>query len=79
MDNIITRTDYDMQQGDRYRLLPKGDSTPTDPKWKEYDRQLKARKRKEQQITGGDATQPMSVPHEEKPTVVAVDSALTPE
>lgn len=79
MDNIITRTDYDMQQGDRYRLLPKGDSTPTDPKWKEYDRQLKARKRKEQQITGGDATQPMSVPHEEKPTVVAVDIALAPE
>lgn len=46
MDNIV-RTDYDMQQGDRYRLLSKGDSTPTDPKWKEYDEQLKAKKRKE--------------------------------
>ena len=46
MDNNIVRTDYDMQQGDRYRLLPKGDSTPTDPKWQEYDRQLKAQKHK---------------------------------
>ena len=43
MDNI--RTDYDLQQGDRYRLLPKGDSTPTDPKWQEYDRQLKAQRK----------------------------------
>ena len=47
MDNSIVRTDYDMQQGDRYRLLPKGDSTPTDPKWQEFDRQLKAQTRKE--------------------------------
>lgn len=38
-----------MQQGDRYRLLPKGDSTPTDPKWQEYDRQLKTQKRKEKE------------------------------
>lgn len=44
MDNIF-RTDYDMQQGDRYRLLPKGDSTPTDPKWKEFDKQLKEERR----------------------------------
>lgn len=49
MEDIIVRTDYDLQQGDRYRLLPKGDSTPTDPKWKEYDRQLKAQKRNEKQ------------------------------
>ena len=49
MENSIVRTDYDLQQGDRYRLLPKGDSTPTDPKWKEYDRQLKAQKRNEKQ------------------------------
>ena len=49
MTQEIVRTDYDLQQGDRYRLLPKGDSTPTDPKWKEYDRQLKAQKRNEKQ------------------------------
>ena len=41
MENII-RTDYDLQQGDRYRQLPKGDSSPTDPKWIAYDEQLKA-------------------------------------
>ena len=34
-------------QGDRYRQLPKGDSTPTDPKWDAYDKQLKAKKREE--------------------------------
>ena len=45
MEDII-RTVYDLQQGDRYRQLPKGDSTPTDPKWVEYDKQLKAQKRK---------------------------------
>ena len=49
MTEEIVRTDYDLQQGDRYRLLPKGDSTPTDPKWKEFDRQLKAQKRKAKQ------------------------------
>lgn len=49
MDNNIVRTEYDMQQGDRYRQLPKGDSTPTDPKWQEYDRQLKTQKRKEKE------------------------------
>ena len=46
MEDII-RTDFDLQQGDRYRQLPKGDSTPTDPKWIAYDEQLKGKKRKE--------------------------------
>ncbi len=46
MEDII-RTDYDLQQGDRYRQLPKGDSSPTDPKWDAYDKQLKAQKREE--------------------------------
>ena len=45
MEVNILRTDYDLQQGDRYRQLPKGDSTPTDPKWIAYDEQLKAQKR----------------------------------
>ena len=43
------RTDYDLQQGERYRLLPKGDSTPTDTKWQEYARQQKEN-RKEQKV-----------------------------
>ena len=46
MEDII-RTNYDLQQGDRYRQLPKGDSSPTDPKWDAYDKQLKAQKREE--------------------------------
>lgn len=46
MTEEIIRTDYDLACGDRYRQEPKGDSTPTDPKWQEYDRQLKAQKRK---------------------------------
>ena len=50
MEDII-RTDYDLQQGDRYRQLPKGDSTPTDPKWDAYDKQLKAKKREEKAKT----------------------------
>lgn len=79
MEINIVRTDYDLQQGDRYRQLPTGDSTPTDPKWKEFDRQLKAKKRKEkQQITKEGTTQAVPVTHEEKPTVVT-DSSLTPE
>ena len=43
MEDII-RTDYDLQQGERYR---QGDSKPTDPKWDAYDEQLKAKKREE--------------------------------
>lgn len=46
MDKVF-RTVYDLQQGDRYRQLPKGDSTPTDPKWDAYNEQLKAKKREE--------------------------------
>lgn len=84
MENSIVRTDYDLQQGDRYRLLPKGDSTPTDPKWKAFDKELKARKRKEKQDAEGislantpaqDTTQPISVPQELK----QVPQTLTPQ
>ena len=49
MEDNIVRTDYDLQQGDRYRQLPKGNSSPTDPKWMAYDKQLKAQKRKTKQ------------------------------
>lgn len=83
-DNIV-RTDYDLQQGDRYRLLPKGDSSPTDPKWKAFDKELKARKRKEKQqdaegislanTPAQDTTQPISVPQELK----QIPQTLTPQ
>lgn len=80
MENNIVRTDYDLQQGDRYRLLPKGDSTPTDPKWQEYDRKLKAQKRngKQQVITTAKTMQPIPVSQEKMPFSLA-DSSLTPE
>ena len=76
MEDII-RTDYDLQQGDRYRQLPKGDSTPTDPKWDAYDKQLKAKKREEKAktntVSGDDSTNtssavvPVVAPQAEKP------------
>lgn len=77
----IVRTNYDLQQGDRYRLLPKGDSTPTDPKWQEYDRQLKAQKRKGKQQ---EAQTEMNVPTATSsvPTMLPQSSAppsLTPK
>ncbi|MCR5819009.1 MAG: hypothetical protein K6F89_07930 [Prevotella sp.] len=65
MNNEIFRTDYDLQQGDRYRQLPKGDSTPTDPKWIAFDEQLKAQKRQEKgKVTSDGASEsPMPTAH----------------
>ena len=64
MEENIIRSDYDLQQGDRYRQLPKGDSTPTDPKWDAYDKQLKAQKREEKAkaktVTDGASESPMT-------------------
>ena len=64
MEDII-RTDYDLQQGDRYRQLPKGDSSPTDPKWDAYDKKLKAKKRKEAQK--GNTNQPSAAVAQPQP------------
>lgn len=61
----ILRTDYDLQQGERYRQLPKSDSTPTDPKWQEYDRQQKElhkAKTKTKESASGAAVIPVSTP-----------------
>ncbi len=61
----ILRTDYDLQQGERYRQLPKGDSTPTDPKWQEYDRkqkELHKAKTKTKESASGAAVVPVSTP-----------------
>ena len=78
MDNLIVRTDYDLQQGDRYRLLPKGDSTPTDPKWQEYDRQLKEKKRKEKE-NAKTASEGESAPRQSATTVEVTPAAETPQ
>ena len=73
MEDNIVRTDYDLQQGERYRQLPKGDSTPTDPKWMAYDEQLKAQKRnkkaKEKTTTDGASESPVSAPTTDVPVV----------
>ena len=77
MEDII-RTDYDLQQGDRYRLLPKGDSSPTDPKWDAYDKQLKAQKRKEKteaKTTVDDASE-SPVPAANVPTQSQVETPV---
>ena len=66
----IQRTDYDLQQGDRYRLLPKGDSTPTDTKWQEYDRQLKAKKREGKTAVASETT---TTPQVKKPVETPVE------
>lgn len=76
-DNII-RTDYDLQQGERYRQLPKGDSTPTDPKWQEYDRQLKEQKRKEKE-KAKTASESESSPQQSVATVEVSPAAGTPQ
>lgn len=42
--NII-RTDYDLQYGDRYRMKPKGDSSPTVQKWIDFEEQRKEQRK----------------------------------
>ncbi len=78
MNNITERTDYDLQQGDRYRQLPKGDSTPTDPKWQEYDRQLKAQKRKERE-EGKTPSDPTPATQQPAAAVAPTATVATPQ
>ena len=40
------RTTYDMQYGDRYRATPKGDSSPTEQKWIDFEAERSKDKRK---------------------------------
>lgn len=49
MTEEIIRTEYDLACGDRYRQEPKGDSTPTMPKWVEFEKQRRAERRKAKQ------------------------------
>ena len=46
MTEEIIRTEFDMACGDRYRQEPKGDSSPTMPKWQEFEKQRRAERRK---------------------------------
>lgn len=46
MTEEIIRTEFDLACGDRYRQEPKGDSSPTMPKWLEFEKQRRAERRK---------------------------------
>ena len=46
MTEEIIRTEFDLACGERYRQVPKGDSSPTMPKWQEFEKQRKAGRRK---------------------------------
>ena len=46
MTEEIIRTEFDLACGDRYRQEPKGDSSPTMPKWQEFEKQRRAERRK---------------------------------
>ena len=46
MTEEIIRTEFDLACGDRYRQEPKGDSSPTMPKWQEFEKQRRAECRK---------------------------------
>ena len=56
MTEEIIRTEYDLACGDRYRQEPKGDSTPTMPKWVEFEKQRRAERRKAKQNEKKNAT-----------------------
>ena len=85
MTEEIIRTDYDLACGDRYRQEPKGDSTPTMPKWQEFERQRKAERRKDKrQVSNETPTADTTAPIPAEPTVVSslvppVQLSLSPE
>lgn len=43
MTEEIIRTEFDLACGERYRQAPKGDSSPTMPKWQDFEKQRKAK------------------------------------
>ena len=46
MTEEIIRSEFDLACGERYRQAPKGDSSPTLPKWQDFETQRKAERRK---------------------------------
>lgn len=45
-DEEVSRTDYDLQYGERYRTAPKGESSPTVQRWIDFEAQRSKDKRK---------------------------------
>ncbi len=72
MTEEIIRTEFDLACGDRYRQEPKGDSSPTMPKWQEFEKQRRAQRRnvrqKEQKAADTSVSEPMHT------TVAATDA-----
>lgn len=79
MTEEIIRTDYDLACGDRYRQAPKGDSSPTMPKWVEFEKQRKAERRKAKQQEKKAAASSESAPQQDTTTVEATPTVVTPQ
>ena len=62
MTEEIIRTEFDMACGDRYRQEPKGDSSPTMPKWQEFEKQRRAERRKAKSGTTATKEEPKQSP-----------------
>ena len=62
MTEEIIRTEFDLACGDRYRQEPKGDSSPTMPKWQEFEKQRRAERRKAKSGTTATKEEPKQSP-----------------
>ena len=62
MTEDIIRTEFDLACGDRYRQEPKGDSSPTMPKWQEFEKQRRAERRKAKSGTTATKEEPKQSP-----------------
>ena len=72
MTEEIIRTEFDLACGDRYRQEPKGDSSPTMPKWQEFEKQRRAERRKARQK--GQKAADTSASDSTQTTVAAADA-----
>jgi hypothetical protein len=62
MTEEIIRTEFDLACGDRYRQEPKGDSSPTMPKWQEFEKKRRAERRKAKSGTTATKEEPKQSP-----------------
>ena len=79
MTEEIIRTEYDLACGDRYRQEPKGDSSPTMPKWVEFEKQRKAERRKAKQQEKKAAATSESATQQNVATVETTSAVVTPQ
>lgn len=67
-----TRSDYDMQFGDRYRTAPNGDSSPTEQKWIEFEAARKAQRK------AAAKSKAKQTPAAVEPTAVTAETTVKP-